>query len=190
MCAPPSDGPPRSVHPELSPALGSIATLVGAVTGLPLTSGNEVEPLANGEQAYAAMLKATDGATRSVGLATYIFDRGVAGERFVGALARAVARGVQVRVLIDGVGVRYSRPPFDKELRAHGIPVARFLPSLLPFPHPYLNLRNHRKLMLVDGAVGFCGGMNVRDEFCSLWHCHRQRRISTSNCEDQWWANC
>ena len=67
--------------------------------------------LVNGDQAYPAMLAAIDGAERSVGLATYIFDRGQAGDRFVEALGRAVARGVEVRVLIDGVGARYSRPP-------------------------------------------------------------------------------
>ena len=102
-------------HPLLAgdaPAsLQAIAATVGRATGLPLTGGNAVEPLVNGDEAYPAMISAIDDATRRVWLATYIFDRGRAGDRFVDALGRAAARGVEVRVLIDGVGAHYSRPP-------------------------------------------------------------------------------
>jgi cardiolipin synthase A/B len=141
----------------------AIARLAGTVTRLPLASGCTVEPLANGDETYPAMLAAIDGAERTVAMATYIFDRGTAGEQFVDALARAANRGVAVRVLIDGVGARYSHPPIVDELKRRGVRVARFLPSIFPFPHPYVNLRNHRKMMVVDGTIGFCGGMNVRD---------------------------
>jgi cardiolipin synthase len=144
-------------------ALNAIARLVGTVTRQPLSPGCAIDPLLNGDEAYPAMIAAIDAATQSVGMATYIFDRGVAGQMFVDALARAVARGVAVRVLIDGVGALYSHPPIVHDLRAHHIPVARFLPSVIPMPHPYFNLRNHRKLLVIDGRVGFCGGLNVRD---------------------------
>jgi len=97
-------------------------------------------------------------------LASYIFDRGVAGDGFVAALGRAVARGVQVRVLVDGVGARYSRPPIFRALRGHHVRVAAFLPPRIPLVQPYSQLRNHRKLMIVDGRIGFCGGMNIRDD--------------------------
>jgi cardiolipin synthase len=148
---------------DLPPTLEAVARLVAATTGQPLTSGNAVEPLVNGDEAYPAMLAAIDGARRSVALATYIFDRGRAGTEFVTALGRAVERGVAVRVLIDGVGAHYSRPPITAALRARRVKVAHFLPPRLPLPQPYLNLRNHRKLMVADGAVAFCGGMNIRD---------------------------
>jgi cardiolipin synthase A/B len=147
----------------VAPPLRAIARVTGMVTRLPLAPGCSLEPLLNGDEAYPAMLAAIDGAERTVAMATYIFDRGVAGTQFVDALARAAKRGVQVRVLIDGVGARYSHPPIVNELRRRGVHVARFLPSLIPFPHPYFNLRNHRKMMIVDGAVAFCGGMNIRD---------------------------
>jgi cardiolipin synthase len=147
----------------IPPVVRPLATLVGAVTGAELTPGNAVEPLPNGDAAYPAMLAAIDGATRSVALTTYIFDRGQVADRFIDALARAVGRGVSVRVLIDGVGARYSHPPLARTLRAHGITVALFLPPLVPWPHPYFNLRNHRKVMVVDGTIGFCGGLNIRD---------------------------
>jgi cardiolipin synthase len=148
---------------NIPPATRPLATLVGATTGAPLVAGNLVDLLENGDAAYPAMLKAIDGATRSIALTTYIFDRGQVADRFADALARAVERGVLVRVLIDGVGARYSRPPIVGTLRERGITVARFLPPFLPWPQPYFNLRNHRKLMVVDGMMGFCGGLNIRD---------------------------
>lgn len=147
----------------LPAAVRPLATLVGAVTGHELCAGNAVEPLLNGDAAFPAMLDAIDGATRSIALTTYIFDRGQVADRFIDALARAVERGVIVRVLIDGVGHRYSSPPLARTLRARGIPVALFLPPLVAFPNAYFNLRNHRKLLIVDGTIGFCGGLNIRD---------------------------
>ena len=149
---------------DAPPSLRGIATVVGRTTGLPLMPANAVDVLVNGDEAYPAMLAAIDGAERSVGLATYIFDRGQAGDRFVEALGRAVARGVEVRVLVDGVGARYSRPPIFRALRARRVRTAAFLPPKLPFFfQPYSQLRNHRKLLIVDGGLGFCGGMNIRD---------------------------
>lgn len=148
---------------DIPPGWRATATLVGRLTGLPLTAGNDIHALLDGDEAYPAMTAAIDAATRSVAFCTYIFDRGTAGDLFVDALARAVARGVEVRVLIDGVGARYSHPPIVRELGDRGIRVERFLPSLIPIPHPYFNLRDHRKLMVIDGRIAFCGGMNVRD---------------------------
>lgn len=150
---------PSGVAAELRP----LAALVGAVTGAELTSGNAVDLLVNGDAAYPAMVQAIDEASRSVALTSYIFDHGQVADRFVEALTRAVRRGVSVRVLIDGVGARYSHPPIVRTLRRHGVPVARFLPPVVPWPNPYVNLRNHRKLLVADGTVAFCGGLNIRD---------------------------
>lgn len=156
----PQPGAPAEAIPE---PFRPLAQLIGRVTGAPLTPGNSVEPLVGGDEGYPAMLAAIDAAERTVALATYIFDRGAVADRFADALERAVKRGVEVRVLIDGVGARYSRPPIVGALRRRGVRVAEFLPSAFPFSHPYFNLRNHRKLMIVDGATGFCGGLNIRD---------------------------
>jgi len=157
-------GPDQLLPADTPSSLLGIATIGGRVTGLPLTPCNAVDLLVNGDEAYPAMMAAIDEAKRSVGLATYIFDRGVAGDGFVAALGRAVARGVEVRVLIDGVGARYSRPPVFRALRERRVRVAEFLPPRIPLVQPYSQLRNHRKLMVVDGQVGFCGGMNIRDD--------------------------
>ncbi len=143
--------------------LRQLATLVGRVTRAPLTQGNAIDPLINGDAAYPAMIAEIDAAQRSVALVTYIFDHGIAGAMFLDALERAVKRGVEVRVLIDAVGSRYSHPPVVHELRKRGVTVAKFLPSLFPVAHPFFNLRNHRKLLIVDGTTAFFGGLNIRD---------------------------
>ena len=161
--AAPRSGPDLAAVGQLPAALQPLATLVGAVTGAALLPGNRVDPLVNGDAAFPAMLAAIDGASRSVAFATYIFDRGRVADRFVAALERAARRGVTVRVLIDGVGARYSHPSIVPLLRARGVTVATFLPSRVPVTHPFFNLRNHRKLLLVDGTEGYCGGLNIRD---------------------------
>jgi cardiolipin synthase len=144
---------------EGGPQLEELARLMDDASARPLRPGNRIVPLVDGDAAYPAMLAAIDGAVRSVALSTYIFDSSPIGRRFVAALAAAQARGVQVRVLLDDVGARYSWPQADRLLAPHGLKVARFLPL---WRAPYYNLRNHRKLLVVDGKHGFTGGMNIR----------------------------
>ncbi len=138
------------------------ARLVGGISPQPLVDGNAIVPLLDGTEAYPEMLEAIRGAGQTISLATYIFDNDFAGRRFVEALAAAVARGVRVRVLIDDAGARYSWRPITRELRRRGVEVARFLPTLSPRRLFVMNLRNHRKILVVDGRVGFTGGMNIR----------------------------
>ena len=133
------------------------------VAGIPLAYGNTVQPLVNGDQAFPAMLESIHNAAHSVALCTYIFDDDRAGTLFVKALIEAVGRGVEVRVLVDGAGARYSRPPVRRVLKRGGVRVAEFLKSFVPWRNAYLNLRNHRKLLIVDGRVGFTGGLNIRE---------------------------
>ncbi len=141
--------------------LEELARTADTLTGLPLLAGNRIEALHNGEQAYPRMLAAIDAARHSIALATYIFDNDAVGARFVEALARAHARGVAVRVLIDGFGQHYSLLPIARRLRARGVHCAIFNPLRLLPPSLHLNLRNHRKLLLIDGQIGFTGGMNI-----------------------------
>src|SRR5262249_50018554 len=72
-------------------------------------------------------------------------------------------RGVLVRVLIDAVGARYTFPSIVRRLRRGAVPVARFLPTLVPGRFTYANLRNHRKILIADGRIGFTGGLNIRE---------------------------
>ena len=152
--------PPDSRHVE------EMAQLNQRLTDMALLKGNFIEVLHNGDEAYPAMLEAIARAERSISLATYIFDNDAAGRLFVDAVAEAAARGVEVRVLIDAVGARYSIPPVTQRLRQRGVKVARFMPSLVPWFMPYLNLRNHRKILVIDGQQGFTGGMNIRMGNC------------------------
>jgi len=144
--------------------LQHIARVVSRVTTQPLTTGNQIEPLLNGDAAFPAMLAAIESAQKSVSLVTYIFDNDETGGKFVAALEHAVQRGVAVRVLIDSAGTRYSWPPITFKLRRANIPFAKFLPSslLTPWRVATINLRNHRKALIVDGALAFTGGMNIR----------------------------
>lgn len=155
-----------AVGPELDvfTHLTELARLTDRVTFRPLLSGNRVTPLVDGDVAYSAMLDAIEGATHSVSLVTYIFDRDEVGLRFVDALSRAKNRGVAVRVLVDAVGARYSFPTIVATLKRRGVRVARFNPTFLPWRWVYANLRNHRKICVVDGRLGFTGGMNLRED--------------------------
>lgn len=147
---------------EVRPRVQGLARLTQALSGRPLLGGNKMEPLINGDAAYPAMLEAIDGATRSVALCSYIFANDRAGRRFVEALARAVKRDVDVRVLIDDVGVRYNFPPVHWALRRAGVRVARFLPIISRSGLAFFNLRTHRKVLIADGEVAFAGGMNIQ----------------------------
>ena len=138
-----------------------LARVIDQLAVTPLERGNRIVPLRNGDAAYPEMIRTIDAAEQSVLLQTYIFLVDAAGEMFVDALHRAVLRGVEVRVLIDGVGVLYSRPSIRWRLRKRGIPYGLFMHSLWPWRMPYLNLRNHQKVLVVDGRVGFTGGMNI-----------------------------
>ena len=154
---------PQMPGPPIDESLEPLARAVDRVTQSELTAGNRIEPLRNGDTAYPAMLEAIRNARKSVALATYIFDMDRAGREFVEELAAAVQRGLEVRVLIDSVGASYSKPRAPSVLRRRGIRVAQFGGHMVPWRMPYLNLRNHRKILVVDGAVGFTGGMNIRE---------------------------
>ncbi len=156
-------GEPGSGSAALPREFSELARISDAVSGFELVAGNEVTPLHNGEEAYPAMLREIDAATSHVFLSTYIFESNSTGRTFVEALGRAFDRGVQVRVIVDGVGRLYSHPPATRLLAERGVPTATFLPPRLIPPAVHVNLRNHRKILVADGRVAFTGGMNIGD---------------------------
>lgn len=144
----------------------SLHILGDRVSRFQLRSGNHVQLLAGGDQAYPAMLAAIRNAQSTIAMQSYIFDNDRIGRIFIEALAEAHARGVNIRVLIDAVGAKYSHPPITRLLRKHQIPHALFMTNPLGFMRmPYANLRSHRKLLIVDGIHAFAGGMNIREGF-------------------------
>ncbi|WP_428684725.1 phospholipase D-like domain-containing protein [Reyranella sp.] len=158
---PAADGPAATVTRD---SLTPLEYAVGRVTGLPSKPGNLVEMLHSGDEAYPRMLEEIGRAQTSVGLCSYIFRADSAGEKFHDALIQAQQRGVKVRVLIDGVGGGYFWSGTYNRLRKAGVPVARFLHSYFPWRTPFVNLRNHRKLLVIDGRVAFTGGLNIGAE--------------------------
>jgi len=157
---------PLSEIPCYNKVQGEFAPLIRAtyaLTGLPLLEGNRVLVLRNGEEAFPAMLDAIDKATNSVDLSTYIFENNNTGCAFSEALSAAASRGVVVRVLVDAMGELYSWPSISRRLRRRGVRVERFNPPRFMAQLPGFNLRNHRKLLVVDEQVAFTGGMNIGD---------------------------
>ncbi|TVS13688.1 MAG: cardiolipin synthase [Wenzhouxiangella sp.] len=140
-----------------------LARIGQALSRHPLVYGNRVDTLINGERAYPAMLEAIASARHHICLTTYILDNDETGSAFREELGRAARRGVDVRVLIDGIGDFYSWPRSSAMLRRVGIRVARFLPPRLFPPTLAINMRNHHKILVVDDRVGFTGGMNLGD---------------------------
>ena len=144
--------------------LSPLEYAVGRLTGLPSVPGNTIEMLRSGDEAYPRMLQEIARAQRSIGLCSYIFRADEAGEQFHQALIEARQRGVEVRVLIDGVGGGYFWSGTYQHLKKAGVPVARFLHSYFPWQMPFVNLRNHRKVLVIDGRVAFTGGLNIGAE--------------------------
>lgn len=147
-------------RPAVPSALSEVARTGDVVTRRPLLDHNRLEILHNGEQAYPRMLAAIDAAQASVALMVYIFETDEVGQQFVDALQRAQARGVQVRCLLDGIG-EFAWKRAGSVLFEHGLIVARFNPLRFWPPFLHVNLRNHRKVLVVDGQIGFAGGMNI-----------------------------
>lgn len=158
--------PDVDVVPLSGPQFASMKTLSDCISRFQLLAGNAVLPLAGGDDAYPAMLQAIRAARHTVALQSYIFDNDPIGREMAQALIDAHRRGVQVRVLIDAVGSHYSRPPIVKMLKQGGVRTARFMTNPLGVLRmPYANLRSHRKILVVDGCIGFSGGMNIRAAF-------------------------
>ena len=110
------------------------------------------------------MLSSIANARRSIALTTYIFRLDEVGSEFVAGLIEAHQRGVMVRVLVDGIGSGYFFSPVVRQLRSAGITAMRFMHDWRPWRMSFVNLRNHKKLIIIDGAVSFAGGLNLNRE--------------------------
>jgi len=143
-----------------------LSRMTDKLTRQPLMQGNRITPLINGDQAFPRMLACIEDSKHSISMCSYIFDNDSWGRKFRKALCDARQRGVDVKVLIDSVGARYSIPAITRGLRSDGLDAAEFMKTLLPWSFQYFNLRNHRKIMVVDGRFGFTGGMNIREGNC------------------------
>ena len=139
---------------------------------LPLTGGNQVTLLKGGDALFPQMIQAIDEARHEVWLATYIFHDDAAAERVAAALARAAGRGVRVRVVVDGFGSHRSLARVQAWLQPQGVGLAVFRPleRWWNWLQPGQLRRLHQKLCVVDGRVGFVGGINLIDDRNDLNH--------------------
>ncbi|HEB52343.1 MAG TPA: hypothetical protein ENI87_03705, partial [bacterium] len=142
---------------------GALGALLDADVGI--SEGNTLRWLAGGEEFFAAARTAIERAQRSVHCVVYILRPDDTGRRFLACLTAAARRGVQVRLCFDSFGSFGLRTAHLAELRAAGGRAEPFLPILWKRRPFTVNLRNHRKLLVIDSEVGFVGGRNIADEY-------------------------
>jgi cardiolipin synthase A/B len=152
------------------PGTPDFARLVEVLTVAPLRQGNQITVLRNGDEIFPAMLEAIRSARETVDFATYVYWTGSIAPEFADALAERAAAGVAVNVLLDAVGAAKMDRQLADQLEAAGAKVAWFRPPRWYTLHK-LNNRTHRKILVVDGRVGFTGGVGIAEEW-------------TGNCED------
>jgi cardiolipin synthase len=140
-------------HPQFFRAMGMML-------GPGIVGGNRVQALNNGDEIFPAMLEAIRGARRTVLFETFIYWSGAIGEEFADALAERARAGVQVHVLLDWVGSLKVDQQLVAEMKRAGVQVYRFHP-LRWYNLGRINNRTHRKLLIVDGRVGFTGGVGI-----------------------------
>jgi cardiolipin synthase len=137
---------------------------VGALLGPPILAGNRIVTLENGAEIFPAMLEAIRGARRSICFETFIYWSGEIGREFVDALSERARAGVPVHVLIDWVGSQKMDERLIEQLVSAGVEVERYHP--LHWYHlARMNNRTHRKILVVDGTVGFTGGVGIADNW-------------------------
>lgn len=136
---------------------------MSGVLGAPFTTGNRITTLNNGAEIFPAMLSAVRSAKRSITFETFVFEKGAVPEKFAEALAERARAGVKVHVIVDAHGSRKSRA-YHRQLEDAGVELEKYHPIFWPDPRRYNN-RTHRKLLVIDGKVGFIGGVGIADEW-------------------------
>jgi cardiolipin synthase A/B len=145
------------------------ATYIAALVGAHATHGNDYDVLTNGDQVFPAMLGAIRGAKRRISFETYIYDSDTIANEFTAALEEAARRGVRVSILVDAVGASSMKDAHVERLKSAGCRIAKFNPLSWYFLEE-VNYRTHRKILVVDGEIGFTGGVGVADH----WSGHAQ----------------
>lgn len=135
----------------------------------PITCGNRTEVYSSGESAFGAMLEQMEQARDHIHLEFYIFRSDMIGSAFGEVMIRKAREGVKVRMLCDGLGSFKLAHAFVKRLKEAGVEVYFFLPPRVAVWNRRVNYRNHRKIVVVDGRVGFVGGLNVGDDYLGLY---------------------
>ncbi|HEV8632072.1 MAG TPA: phospholipase D-like domain-containing protein [Thermoanaerobaculia bacterium] len=158
----------KSIEHDVPSLYGSdspqLERVLGSLLSPPLVDGNRVEGFQNGDEIFPPMLAAIRAARHSVCLETYIYWQGQIAEQFADALAERAGAGVRVHVLLDWLGSSRVDPRLIGQMKRAGVEVERYHP-IRWYQMDRLNHRTHRKLLVVDGKVGFTGGVGIGDEW-------------------------
>ncbi|MBO8173123.1 MAG: cardiolipin synthase [Bacillaceae bacterium] len=158
----------KQLEPVLSPHMSKLRNLVSQNSRAPLTSNNAAEIYIDGDPHFEALKEALQKATHHIHMVYYILRDDEVGKDIQEILMQKARAGVRVRVLYDGVGSHKLSRKYVEDLKAAGVEVAVFLPVVFPYFNSKINYRNHRKIVVVDGKIGFVGGMNIGDEYRGL----------------------
>ena len=152
---------PEHLYPTRDPRF---ARAMGSLLGPALLEGNKVSPCYNGDQIFPAMLAAIRGAEKTITFETYIYWSGEIGRELADALSERARAGIKVHVLLDWVGSGRLKRRFLDEMEKAGVEVCRYHP-LHWYTLARINNRTHRKLLVVDGRIGFTGGVGIADKW-------------------------
>jgi cardiolipin synthase A/B len=167
----------QEVAPLYSAASPEFRQAVGSLLGGNFVAGNSITTLVNGREIFPAMLSAIRGARRSVDFETYIFWDGEIAKQITEALAERARAGVKVNVILDAQGTGKMGLENLERLHSAGVNVVKYHSIVWLDPRRYNN-RSHRKLLVIDGKVGFIGGVGVADEW-----------LGNGDSPDQWRDN-
>jgi len=144
---------------------GKLMTLSYKNSHFPPTSGNDLKILKDGKSTFETIFRALEGATKRIHIQYYIFEDGDLATRLLNLFEQKIAHGVVVRLIYDGIGSFSLSKKYLKKLLEIGVEVYSFLPFKFGRYFYSLNFRNHRKIIVVDGAIAFTGGINVSDKY-------------------------
>ncbi|KWV92137.1 cardiolipin synthase [Erythrobacter sp. YT30] len=150
-------------RPDLSPDNKAVESLAKGIGGFPATRGNKIEMLDIYEQAVDAIIEDIDAAKHHVHLEFYIFRDDRIGRLIIDALEKATERGVRCRLLVDALGSYGSLRKLKRRLKGVGVEVHDILPLRRRLRSSRVDLRNHRKIAVIDGTVGYTGSQNIWD---------------------------
>lgn len=150
---------------------------IGQVLGPPLAGGNKIQLLQNGDEIFPAMLSAIDSAQKSITFETFIYWSGEIGKKFAKTLSERARAGIEVNVLLDWVGSLKFDENAVAEMKAAGVCIKKYRP-LRWYNVARINNRTHRKILVIDGVIGFTGGVGIADQ----WQGHAEDKEHWRDC--------
>ncbi len=154
---------------SLSPQSCQVARMVHTMAGVPLYEGGSIDVFTNGNEKFNSLFADLSAAKRYILLQYYIIDDDKTGNRLADLLIERASQGVSVRIIYDHIGSINTKNTFFKRMSEAGIEVFPFFRVNFPLFATRINWRNHRKIVVIDGNIGYIGGMNVADRYVSTW---------------------